>query len=191
MEAAHQMGLVPVLWLAALALIGHRRGAAWWWLASALSLSWVVEWLVHRYGPSPLSPLYLVTQGALIGSVLLPRDDALWFLGLLAVAMGLRLLGGVPTQPDLLVHTVAWWGIVLMVWHRPTLGRLRLSLLVSFGLGWLAWFIYVLWPDSPGVLTANLPRPSGTWEAFQLCRAVGIGLWCWAAWKPAPTLRIA
>lgn len=173
------MGLVPLVWLVFLHSIRITRGAAWWFLAAAFGISWVADWVAHVAGPWPISPLYLVSQAALIGAVLLPRRDARWFLGLLLFSALAASLVLPLYQPDLFVHTVAWWGITLMVLERPALGRLRTALLVAFGGGWLCWLGYFLAPSG------------GSWALYQVCRAVGIGLFCWAAWKPAPTLRIA
>ena len=78
--------------------------------------------------------------------------------------------------PDLLLRTVAWLGIVAIVWRLPV-PRLWLALGTTFGLGWVAWLGYVLSPGWP------------SWGVYQGVRAVGIGLFCWAA-VGQPTLRV-
>lgn len=178
-EAAHYLALVPWLWLVGLHFTGRGRGVEWWWLATAFAVSWVADWVAHRYGAGPISPLYLVTQAGIFAAVLLPRKATLWFLGLLVVIGGIAFLTHPLTRPDWLVHTVAWLGLVGSVYPLKALGRLRLALLVSFGLGWVAWMSYVL---APGW---------ASWIAYQSVRAAGIGLFCWAALYPEPKLRLA
>lgn len=173
------MALVPLLWLVGLHHAGRGRGVEWWWLAAAYGISWVADWVAHRYGGFPISPLYLVTQTGIFALVLLPRRQALWFLGLLVTIGGIAFLTHPLGTPDWLVHTVAWLGLVGCVYPLKALGKLRLAVLVSFGLGWFAWMSYVL---APGW---------SSWLAYQGVRAVGIGLFCWAAWNPEPKLRLA
>lgn len=172
------MGLIPLAWLVGLHHVRQGRGIEWWWLAAAYSLSWVADWIAHRYGGFPISPLYLVSQTGLIAAVLLPRRDALWFLGLLVTIGGIAMLTQSLRRPDWVVHTVAWLGLTGIVWPLP-LGKLRLCLLVSFGLGWLAWMSYILYPGWE------------SWIAYQGVRATGVGLFCWAALHPEPRLRLA
>lgn len=178
-EVAHHLGAVPWLWLVVLHLCRQGRGWEWWWLAAAFGVSWIADTVAHCYGQFPISPLYLVTQTGLIAAVLLPRRDTLWFLGLLVPVAGIAFLTYPLGKPDWLVHTVAWLGLTGSVYPLKALGRLRWALLVSFGLGWVAWMGYVL---SPGWIS---------WIGYQSVRAVGIGLFCWAAWHPEPQLRLA
>lgn len=135
--------------------------------------------MAHRYGPGPISPLYLVTQSGIIAAVLSPRLEAAWYVGLLVVVGMIAFLFQPLTQPDWIVHTIAWLGLVGIVYPRKALGTLRWALLVGFGLGWLAWMGYVL---APGW---------ASWITYQSVRAVGIGLFCWAALTPQPKLRLA
>jgi hypothetical protein len=178
-EIAHQMALVPFLWLAALRARGARVDAAWFWLAGAFFVSWLADSGAHFVDPWLMSLVYPVSQAALVVAVLLERREALLFVGAL-VAVGVVAVAwqGVGA-PDVLVHTVAWLGVALVVYDRDALGRLRLALLVSFGVCWLVWLCYTVWPG----WTA--------WLAYQCVRALGIACFCWAASKPTPRLRIA
>jgi len=169
------MGLAPLLWLA----IRRERRPDWWWLAVAYGISWLADTAAHLWGhPWFVSAVYPVSQAALIGAVLLPRPDADWFVGVLVVGGVLGIAREGTTHPSLLLHTVAFGGIVAISWQHPH-QRLRLALLVSFGLGLLAWVVFTRWVTW------------GTWGAYQLVRATGIGVFCWASMNPHPPLRLA
>jgi hypothetical protein len=140
------------------------------WIADACTLAGVDSHLV--------SLVYPVSQAALVGAVLLDREEAAIFVaGLVSIGVVAVLWKGVGT-PDVLVHTVAWASIAIVALDRAALGKLRLALLVAFGFGWLAWLGYTLSPGWP------------TWLAYQGVRALGIGTFCWAAANPGPTLRL-
>jgi hypothetical protein len=176
---AYAVGAAPLAWLVMLAMRGERRDAAWWWLAGAFFVSFVAD-SVALAGVEPwlMSLVYPVSQAAIVGAVLLEREDAALFVcGLVTVGIVAVLWRGVGT-PDVLVHTVAWASIGVIAFDRDALGRLRLALVVAFGFGWMAWLGYTL---SPGYLT---------WLCYQGVRALGIGTFCWAASNPAPQLRV-
>jgi membrane-bound metal-dependent hydrolase YbcI (DUF457 family) len=178
--AAWTLGLVPVAWLAWLARRGQRRDAAWWYLAGAFFVSWIADaFALAGAEPRLMSLVYPVSQASLVGAVLLERDDAVRFvLALVAVGIVAVLWRGVDT-PDVFVRTVAWASIGIIAFDRDALGRLRLALLVAFGFGWLAWIGYTVTPGWD------------SWLCYQGVRALGAGTFCWAAWNPAPRLRIA
>ena len=144
----------------------------WWWLAAAYGISFVADTvaLVTRQADL-VSMLYPVSQAGIIGAVLLPRLQARWFL---TVVVGAGLLGVVahPVVPDVVLDTVAWGGIATLAWWAPSLGLLRWALLLGFGGGALAWIAYTTDPWGPW------------WHVYQACRAMGTGLFCWAAWTP-------
>jgi hypothetical protein len=177
-ELAHQLALVPLLFLLVLRMRGQRRDVAWWWLAGAFFVSWLADSAAHVVDPWLMSLVYPVSQAAIVGAVLLERDDAVVFvIALVTIGVGAVLWRGVGT-PDVLVHTVAWASVALIVFDRDALGRLRTALLVAFGLGLLAWLGYTI-------------RPGWTlWLCYQGVRALGIALFCRAAWKPVPQLRV-
>jgi hypothetical protein len=177
-ELAHHMALLPLVWLAWLAAWEDRRGAEWWWLAGAFFVSWLADSAAHVADPWLVSLVYPVSQAAIVGAVLLEREEAALFVGsLVTVGVVAVLWRGVGT-PDVLVHTVAWASIALVAFDRAALGRLRLALLVAFGFGWLAWLGYTVTPGWP------------SWLCYQGVRALGIGCFCWAASYPTPRLRV-
>jgi hypothetical protein len=180
-EIAHQMAVIPLAFLGCLQVRGQRRDAAWWWLAGAFFVSWIADTAGDflpqndRWIPSMVYP---VSQSALIGAVLLPRPEALYFLAtLIAAGAAIVLWNGI--GPDAALRTVAWLAIVWLVWRRPALPkRLRICLAVYFGLGWVAWLIHVQW-----LVVA-------TYYPYQLSRLIGLLLFCWAALVPGPALRL-
>jgi len=180
-ELAHQQALLPFAWLVGLHLRGHRRGAEWWWLSGVFLVSWFADTAAHL-APSArvvVSVVYPLSQAALVGLVFLSRREAMQFLLVLCavaiIAIGWR---GV-SSPDVLFRTVAWGGAVGLILYRWTLGRLRVALLVMFGLCLLCWWGYVAWPSY------------ASWGVYQAARLAGILLFCWAAMKPGPSLRLA
>jgi hypothetical protein len=176
---AYALGVVPFAWLAWLAARGERRDIAWWWLAGAFFVSFIADsFALAGVEPWLMSLVYPVSQAAIVGAVLLDREDAVLFVLALGLIGFLAVLWKGVGTPDVLVHTVAWASIAIIALDREALGKLRLALLVAFGFGWLAWLGYTLslgWP---------------TWLAYQGVRAIGIGTFCWAAAKPGPTFRV-
>lgn len=158
------MALIPLAWLI---LQGERR-PEWWWLAGAFGISWLADTAAHWVSPALIGVVYPVSQAAIVGAVLLNRTDAYVLLLLLWITAVLAVLWEGVTGPEVMLRTVAWGSIVGMAGMRP-LGRLRYSLLMAFGIGWLAWLGYVL---APGW---------GSWGVYQSVRLAGLGLFCWAS----------
>jgi hypothetical protein len=178
-EIAAEMGLVPLVWVVALRFRGRAIGAAWYWLAAAFAVSWLADTAALIVDPDLVGNLYPITQAALIGAVLLDRLEAAQFVvALVFVGVGSVLWHGV-AGPDVLLRTVAWGAVTLIVWRLPLPGRLRASLLVTFGLGWACWMAYAANPGWP------------SWSVYQTTRLVGTALFCLAASNPTPKLRIA
>jgi hypothetical protein len=176
---AYALGVVPFVWLAWLAARGERRDAAWWWLAGAFFVSFIADsFALAGIEPWLMSLVYPVSQAAIIGAVLLDREDAILFVLSLATVGILAVLWRGVGAPDVLVHTVAWASVAVIAVDRAALGRLRVALLVAFGVGWCAWLAYTIAPGLP------------TWLGYQGVRALGIGCFCWAAAKPTPRLRV-
>lgn len=169
------MGLIPLAWLA----VRRERRAEWWWLAAAFAVSWIADAATLLGYPTwvPVT-VYPVTQAAIILAVLAERQEAKAF-ALLLVFVGLvTILTEGTTGPTLLLEMITASVIVSVVWPLP-LGRLRLTLLVAFGVGFLAWVGYVL---APGWTT---------WGIYQAVRAVSIVMFCWASLQTHPRLQIA
>lgn len=170
------MALLPLLWLA---LVRPRSDGSFWWLAAAYAISWLADTAAHWVAPWVISLAYPVTQSVLVSAVLLERRDATRFAICLAlIGVAAAFWQGV-NGPDLLLRTVAWGSVAVVVYERQALDRLRLALLVSFGLGLLCWMGYAAWPG---------------WTSFAIYQGVrltGILLFCAAVVHPAPRLRLA
>lgn len=159
------MALLPLLWLGVLAWYGQQRGVLWWTLALVLGVSWMADTAAHWVDPWLVSALYPAVQACVFASIVLPSPALEHFVGLvsLATALAIHWRGG--PHPEVLAHTVAWTGLVMITWpHR----EIRLPVLVTFGLGWLAWLGY------------NMLPAWGTWGTYQGVRALGLGVFCWA-----------
>lgn len=166
-EIAHHMALLPLLWLAALWMVEQRRDPALWWLAGVYAISWIADTAAHWVDPWLVSAVYPVSQAAIVGAVLLKRDDALVFLFSIT-AIGVVSIAFQELQQPNVLRSAAWAAIAAIVYPLP-LGRLRSALLVTFGVGLAAWILFAAtrtWP---------------TWLVYQGVRAVGIVLFCWAA----------
>jgi hypothetical protein len=176
-EIASELGIVPLVWLAWRALRGHRSLSVWWWMAAVFGVSWAADTAAIWNARWLISAVYPATQATLVGIVFLAQSDALVFLIVLTMVGAIDVILHSVTGPNVLLRTVAWLAIVGIAGDRPGLGALRWSLLVSFGVGWLAWLGYATWPGWT------------SWLIYQAVRAIGIGLFCWAASHPAPFLR--
>ena len=171
-ELAHALGIVPLLWLAVLHATGQKRDAGWWWIAGALSVSFIADTASH-WVPHPLvSQVYPVTQAALIAAVLLPSRPLVesviaLFLCAAAGSIVVRQAAGL----DVLLHTIAWGGIALIAYDQLPKGALRSALVYGFGLGVVAWWAFVAVPGW------------WTWGAFQLTRVFAVGGFTLAAWR--------
>jgi len=170
-EVAHQVGLLPVLWLALLAARGERRGAEWWWVAGAFGVSWLADTVTHVIGhPWLVTAIYPVTQAAMIGAVFQPREEVAFVtMVLLGVALVSLSIEGT-TAPQLMLHVAAGIAIVGMTWH--TTSPMKPALHVAFGVNLLPWVLFALWPMW------------GTWSLYQAVRVVSLVLFCGAALRP-------
>lgn len=173
-ELAHQVGLLPLIWLTARWSGGRKSVRAWWLLGIAFAVSWVADWVSHRVGTFPVGPPYLALQAGLIAGVLAPKLVAQRFGMILAATALFAMLYLDPEVPNVLMYTVAWLGLLAIVWPEPLTRRVRWMLAVAFGGGWLAWMGYVLRPDF------------ASWATYQVVRTTGLGLFCWASWAPSP-----
>lgn len=172
------MSLVPFFWLAWLHWRKREPGLAWWWLAGAFAVSWLADTGALWLSPWLVGAVYPVSQAAIIGAVLLSRSEAIELTIALVLIGILDVYANGITGPDILLRTVAWLSIAGTVYPLRQLERLRMCLLVSFGVGWLAWMWYAMNPGWP------------SWIGYQSVRLAGILLFCWAAAKPGPRLRV-
>lgn len=178
-EVASEQALIPVVWLGWLHLKKRDPGLAWWWLSGVFLISWLADTAALLFDPWVMSKVYPLSQAALVGLVFLSRREATQLIiALMFVGIADVLWIGVGDF-DVLLRTVAWGAVVGIVYPLRQLGRLRLSLLVAFGLGWFCWMLYAL---SPGWTT---------WVAYQLTRFLGVLLFCWAATSPLPQLKLS
>jgi len=166
------MALLPLLWL----IVQRERRPEWWWLAGAFAVSWVTD-AMTLWGSPILETVYPITQAGMVLAVFTQRRAFLILLGGLVIA-GLVAVAWEGTQgPSVLLETVAAAFVVRIVWPLKD-RRLRATLLVWFGLGWVMWVTYTLWPG----LVA--------WGGYQAVRALSIGLFCWASLDLKPHLRL-
>ena len=163
------MALVPLLWLG---IRGERR-AVYWWIAIAFAVSWVADSAAHFGNPWFIATVYPVSQAGIVVLLLAraPRE-ATAMIGLLMVAGLVAVLWEGTTGPDLFLKTIAAGTVVSVLWPLED-RHLRAALLVAFDLGWVMWVTYVLWPGWT------------TWGMYQGVRAVSLGMFCLASWKPA------
>jgi len=160
------MGLVPLLWLGVLAVHGQRRSPLWWALAITLGVSWLADTAAHWISPWLVSAVYPIAQTLVLGMVLIPAALLWRFLVAVAITTGLALALAGTWRPELLIHTVCWTGILVMAWPYR---EIRGATVWTFGMGWIAWVVF-----------ATLPT-FATWGVYQGMRALGLGVFCWAA----------
>lgn len=178
-ETATLVGIIPLLWLVLWQWKGFPVGVEWWLLAVAFSVSWMADNAARWVDPWMVSPVYLVGQAWIVGTVFSSRRGTLLLLAvLIAVAIGALFWKGIE-GPDILLHTVAWLAVVGIAYPLKQLERLRISLLVYFGFGLLAWYGYAMKPGW------------ATWIAYQLTRLIGILLFCRASLYPSPQLKLS
>lgn len=178
------MGLMVSAWLLGLVPLGFvvtsRAPRAYRWLALALGISFLADGVtLLTREPWWVSRVYVVSQSALVCAVFLSRKDAMAMLALL-VLCGLCAVFLEPKGPEAPLHLIAWF-LVVGVASDEAPRPLRRALMTYFGLGAAAWMVYVLFPDG---------WPSRTWLVFQGTRALGIALFGYACWHPAPELRL-
>lgn len=159
------MALLPLLWLGGLAWHHQRRPVLWWALAIVLSVSWVADTAAHWMDPWIAMAIYPAIQALVLGAVLLPMPALGRFAALIVAATVLPLLYRGVAHPDIFARTACWAGLLTIAWPYR---EIRFPVLVTFGLGWLAWLGY------------NFAPSWGTWGTYQSIRAVGLGTFCWA-----------
>lgn len=156
------LGLVPLVALALLRARGHRRDAAWWWMAVAFAVSFVADAVTlvapHRY----VAQVYPFLQAGILLAVLLPRRWVEVAGALLLAAAAVSITGRSGGGHDVLLRTVAFGMVAAVAWVRVPRGTLRTALVVGFGGGAVAWWGYVV---APGWVS---------WSALQAVRLVAV-----------------
>lgn len=169
------LAAVPAVVLAVLWAKGRHFDRLWWIVAAVFGLSWLADTVAfalapaHRWIPSLLYPM---AQALLLCAVLLNAANFWRFAGLLTAFLGIALLAGSTHGPDDVLRTLAWVGGGLFTWDSPMPLALRQTLVVTFGLGAVAW----VWH-----MTALTAWP--TWYVFQATQAAGVALFCVGAWR--------
>lgn len=164
-ESTHAIGLVPLACLAWLHWRGHRRSAAWWWMASGFGVSFLADFLPWRIAQQT----YPITQAALLMFPLLSRDAMDRYVALLIAAGAISVLARDAAGVDVLLRVVAWGSVSALAYVLMPRGRLRSVLAYGFGALAVAWLAYTMVPGWT------------TWGGMQAVRlAVTVG-WCWVA----------
>lgn len=170
------MGLLPIAWVLSLRQAGRAHDRRWIVLALAFAMSWIADSLSHAFDVAQLGPLYLIGQAGFIVWALAARTQLWRFLIVLIGTLNAAMILLDLSEPDILMHTVAWLGVLVICWPLPLIPSLRWTLAMMCGAALLAWCGYVL-------------RPSWTsWGIYQGIRATAIVLFCRAAWHPRPLL---
>ena len=156
------VGGVPLLTLAALRVAGHRRSAAFWWLAAAFGVSLAADLLTLLWPHQLIHQTYPVLQAGLFALALLPRRAVSWVMVAVLAAASTSIMARGADGLDILLRVVAWGSVAGIGWFAKD-AALRASLLIAFGVGLLGWLAYVY---APGWWT---------WGFLQTCRVVGTG----------------
>jgi hypothetical protein len=162
---AASVGLVPLLWLAAL----RDRRRLYWLLAAAYGVSFLADMGGLLGYPDLVGNLYPLGQAGLIGIALLPMDRAVTLAGVLAVVGIVAVWFGASEGRDLILVTVADLAICAMAARVLANDLLGAALGLSFGVGLVAWWLFALDPSW------------GSWGLYQLTRVVGTAMFCAAA----------
>lgn len=163
-ESAHLLGLVPLLWL----VLRRERNTWWWWIAAGYGVSWVADTLSHWILRDLIYNVYPLSQAGLILAMVVPEKSPRWTVDLTVLGCASILLFGIPFLWPL--HVAAWGSLAVVGWRCT--GWLRAALLMSFGVGLVAWSATQLQPGW------------AAWIAFQSTRLVGTALLCAAMTAP-------
>lgn len=187
------MGLLPLAWLVGLRAAKQQRGAAWWWLAGALGVSWLADTAATWVNADLVGNLYPISQSALVGAVLLDREDAKRLVIVLGAVGVVAVTWRGPLGVDVLLSTVANGAAAGIAWKYRAIGRVRLSLLIYFGGAGLVWLVYGARIGYCAKLIPCLYDPAtiNLWMFYQAVRALGIGAFCWASLSVTPKFRLS
>lgn len=172
------MVLLPLLALLVLSRKGENRDEGLWWLALAMSISWLADLAAIWNDPYMIGAVYPLSQTVLVAAVVLHRQEALGVLALLFVTAFIALMWQGAELPSVFFRIVAW-GYLTGILYRENIGPLRIPLLIYFGFGLVAWIGYSLEPGWSSYLT------------YQGVRLVGLLLLTRVVWRGAPRLVLA
>jgi hypothetical protein len=158
------LGLVPLAWCA----WRRERRPTYWWMAAAFGVSFLADVAGALGYARYAGQVYPVLQAALVAMTLLAGAPLYAYVAAVLFAASLSIAWRGAGGYDVILRLVAFGGLAGFSLAVPNT-RLRASLVVYFGLGALAWLGYVWIPGWT------------TYALMQGTRAVGIGLWCWAA----------
>lgn len=175
-------GVVPLLVVLWLRLTGQKRDGGWLWVALAFAVSTLADLgalLLPKDGRWPVSIVYPVSQAGLVLAALLPRREALIAIAVLVVSGAIACLWRGVEGPDVALRSVAFLavaGVVFNRWDLPVF--LQPALLTYFALGWCSWLLHAHYLVLP------------TWGLYQSVRLAGLTLFCVAAYRSSPRLRL-
>lgn len=171
-ECAHAIGAIPFVWLCWRRFSGRETPTVYWWVAAGYFVSWLADSAAHWVDPWVIAAVYPVSQASIIAAGFLPPIGAWTFtMTLMTGAMADIAWHGV-AGPLILLRVVAWLPLVWIACGLWRLPWLRISLLMSYGVGLLWWGAYIV---SPGYLT---------WGGLQLTRFVAAICLCMGASRP-------
>lgn len=161
------LGLIPLWWLVfrwGFIPRAPRPSRAQWLIAAAYAVSFVAD-VAGLHGYETLAGnLYPLSQAGLIALALLPWGQAEDALKALLVVSVVAICWRGVAHDDVLLNTVA--GLLVAGLALRVRGRLRLALLVSFGLGTVLWWWLAAEPNW------------WSWSAYQMSRVAGTVLFC-------------
>lgn len=162
------LGLVPLIWLVAQVWWrGEHPYAEWWLLACAYGVSWLADTAAQYVGHALAANAYPLLQcGMLVAILVREKRQALTVIGTFALVGMLSVVAFGPKN-HVALHTVAWLTVAGLAWQQRGLGPVRWALVMTFGVGWLAWMGFQLNPVS-----------FAPWIGYQVVRAVGTALLC-------------
>lgn len=121
-------------------------------------MSWLADTAAHWMDPWTIGLVYSVGQVAIIAGVLLPHKDALRVtIALVLVAVASVFWHGAIS----LIVTFAWGLVTALAWSRLK-GTLRVAMLLTFGVGLLAWWGMMMHPSMTSWGTYQVTRLAGT-----------------------------
>lgn len=151
-EAVHQLQLVPFFCVALLWARSHFPparpvDAKVWCLAIAYLIGWCADWIAfgHLTHNITFGNFYPLAQCLVLGVALLHDRRIATFSYVLVITAAVTIRWPSPVDTDVLLRTVAWLSVAVLGWRAQDLNLpLRLSFVLSYGVGWGLWVIYLM-----------------------------------------------